>query len=130
VGAQQDPYSLQNQAAQLTDVRTTRPDAAVWSYSSQQATLRRLNKAFDAFFRRVKTGRKPGFPRFKGRHRFDSVEWPKDGDGARWHPETNSVYLQGIGSVKVTAHRGVRGTCEDDPNPPRGPALDSDPVLR
>ena len=40
---------------------------------------------------------------------FDSVEWPKDGDGARWHPETNSVYLQGIGSVKVTAHRGVQG---------------------
>ena len=98
-----------DQAAQLTDVRTARPDAAVWSYSSQQATLRRLNKAFDAFFCRVKTGRRPGYPRFKGRNRFDSVEWPKDGDGARWHPDTNNVYLQGIGSVKVTAHRGVQG---------------------
>jgi putative transposase len=98
-----------DQAAQLTDVRTARPDAAVWSYSSQQAILRRLNKAFDAFFCRVKTGRRPGYPRFKGRNRFDSVEWPKDGDGARWHPDTNNVYLQGIGSVKVTAHRGVQG---------------------
>src|SRR5258708_29475374 len=84
-----------DQAAQLTDIRMARPDTAVWSYSSQQATLRRLNKAFDAFFRRVKTGRTPGYPRFKGRHRFDSVEWPKDGDGARWHPDTNRVYLQG-----------------------------------
>jgi putative transposase len=81
----------------------------VWSYSSQQATLRRLNKAFDGFFRRIKSGRKAGYPRFKGRGRFDSVEWPKDGDGARWHPDTSRVYLQGIGQVKVSTHREVRG---------------------
>ncbi len=82
---------------------------AVWSYSSQQATLRRLNKAFDGCFRRVKAGGKPGYPRFKGAGRFDSVEWPKDGDGARWHRDTTRVYLQGIGHVKVSAHREVVG---------------------
>jgi putative transposase len=98
-----------DQAAQLTEIRAARPDVAVWSYSSQQATLRRLNKAFDGFFRRVKTGQKPGYPRFKGKGRFDSVEWPKDGDGARWHPDTGRVYLQGIGQVKVSAHRAVAG---------------------
>lgn len=98
-----------DQAGQLTAIRDTRADVAVWSYSSQQATLRRLNKAFDGFFRRAKSGRKAGFPRFRGNDRFDSVEWPKDGDGARWHPETNRVYLQGIGHVKVSAHREVRG---------------------
>jgi putative transposase len=37
-----------------------------WSFCSQQATLRRLDKAFAAFFRRVKAGQKPGYPRFKG----------------------------------------------------------------
>jgi putative transposase len=62
-----------------------------WSFSSQQATLRRLNKAFAAFFRRVKLGEAPGYPRFKAEHRFASVEWPKDGDGCRWHPETSRV---------------------------------------
>lgn len=98
-----------DQAAQLTEIRAVRPDVAVWSYSSQQATLRRLNKAFDGFFRRIKSGRKAGYPRFKGRGRFDSVEWPKDGDGARWHPDTSRVYLQGIGQVKVSTHREVRG---------------------
>ena len=98
-----------DQAAQLTEIRSTRPDAAVWSYSSQQATLRRLNKAFEGFFRRVKAGGKPGYPRFKGAGRFDSVEWPKDGDGARWHPDTKRVYLQGIGRVKVSSHREVVG---------------------
>ncbi|MFI6742354.1 hypothetical protein ACIBI9_56425 [Nonomuraea sp. NPDC050451] len=45
-----------------------------WSFSSQQAMLRRLDKAFVAFFKRVSEGRTPGFPRFKGRGWFDTVE--------------------------------------------------------
>ena len=98
-----------DQSAQLKDIRRERPDVAVWSFSSQQATLRRLNRAFDGFFRRVRAHARPGYPRFKGKARFDSVEWPRDGDGARWHPDTQRVYLQGIGQVKVTAHRGVLG---------------------
>jgi putative transposase len=97
------------QSDQLKDIRRDRADVAIWSFSSQQATLRRLNRAFDGFFRRVKAGAAPGYPRFKGRGRFDSVEWPKDGDGARWHPDTNRVYLRGIGQVKVSAHRQVFG---------------------
>jgi putative transposase len=100
------------QSAQLTEMRAVRPDQAVWSFSSQHATLRRLNKAFAGFFRRVKmanAGVKPGYPRFKGAGRFDSVEWPKDGDGARWLPEAKRVYLQGIGQVKVDLHREVAG---------------------
>ena len=57
----------------------------------------------------MKAGRTPGYPRFKGKARFDSVEWPKDGDGARWLPKQRRVYLQGIGQVKVHAHREVAG---------------------
>ena len=98
-----------DQSGQLTDIRSVRPDHAVWSFSSQQATLRRLNKAFAGFFRRVKAGRTPGYPRFKGKARFDSVEWSRDGDGARWLPERRRVYLQGIGQVKVGLHRQVAG---------------------
>ena len=101
--------SYGDQSAQLSEIRALRPDLAVWSFSSQQATLRRLNRAFDGFFRRVKAGARPGYPRFKTKARFDSVEWPKDGDGARWHPDTRRVYLQGVGQVKVTAHREVLG---------------------
>jgi putative transposase len=97
---------------QSADIRALRPDVAVWSFSSQQSTLRRLNQAFAGFFRRVKTaspGVRPGYPRFKGTARFDSVQWPKDGDGARWLPEQRRVYLQGIGQVKVDLHRQLRG---------------------
>jgi putative transposase len=98
-----------DQSAQLTDIRAARPDQAVWSFSSQQSTLRRLNKAFAGFFRRVKAGQKAGYPRFKGAARIDSVQWPKDGDGARWYPDQKRVYLQGIGTVKVSVHRKVDG---------------------
>ncbi len=37
------------------------------------------------------------------------MEWPKDGDGARWLPDQRRVYLQGIGQVKVHLHREVQG---------------------
>jgi putative transposase len=98
-----------DQSAQLKEIREVRPDIAAWSFSSQQATLRRLNRAFAGFYRRVRAGETPGYPRFKSPHRFDSVEWPKDGDGCRWRPEIRRVYLQGIGQVKVTVHRLVEG---------------------
>ncbi|MGW4425812.1 RNA-guided endonuclease InsQ/TnpB family protein [Streptosporangium sp. NPDC004631] len=103
-----------DQSAQLKEIRAFDPDHARWSFSSQQATLRRLDKAFRAFFDRVKKGQTPGYPRFKGRGWFDTVEWPKDGDGCRWdsqpeHPSATFVRLQGIGHVRVHQHRPVEG---------------------
>ena len=50
-----------------------------------------------------------GYPRSKGDARFDSVEWPQSGDGARWLPKQRRVYLQGIGQVKADLHRQVAG---------------------
>ncbi|MEV5888005.1 RNA-guided endonuclease InsQ/TnpB family protein [Nonomuraea fuscirosea] len=103
------------QSAELKHIRGDDPGGqGRWSFSSQQATLRRLDEAFRAFFDRVKAGRTPGFPRFKGRGRFDTVEWPKDGDGCRWdsqpgHPAATYVRLQGVGHVRVHQHRPVRG---------------------
>jgi putative transposase len=101
--------SYGEQSAQLKEIRAIRPDVALWSFSSQQATLRRLQRAFGGFFRRVRAGEAPGYPRFKGKDRFVSVEWPKDGDGCRWKPEVSRVYLQGVGEVKVSAHRAAEG---------------------
>ena len=101
--------SYRDQSSQLKAIRQVRPDAALWSFSSQQATLRRLNRAYVGFFRRVRTGGTPGYPRFKSARRLTSVTWPKDGDGCRWRPDAGRVYLQGIGQVKITAHRPVQG---------------------
>jgi putative transposase len=102
-----------DQSVQLKDIRRADSDHARWSFSSQQATLRRLDKAFAAFFRRVKAGQTSGYPRFKGAGWWDTVEWPRDGDGCRWNSAPDSgqirVYLQGVGHVRVHAHRKVEG---------------------
>lgn len=103
-----------DQSGQLREIRSLAPEGqGRWSFSSQQATLRRLDKAFAAFFRRVKAGQTPGYPRFKGAGRFDTVTFPKDGDGCRWDPtpETHQtrVRLQGVGHIRVHRHRPVQG---------------------
>ncbi|MET9896310.1 transposase, partial [Streptomyces sp. NPDC006465] len=102
------------QSAQLKEIRAFDPERhGRWSFSSQQATLRRLDRAFAAFFRRVKSGDTPGYPRFRGVNRFDTVDFPRDGDGCRWdstaHDPVTRVRLQGVGHVKVNQHRAVRG---------------------
>jgi putative transposase len=102
------------QSGQLKDIRGFDPERhGRWSFSSQQATLRRLDKAMQAFFRRVKAGQAPGYPRFRGVGWFDTVEFPKAGDGCRWdatpHDPATRVRLQGVGHVRVHQHRPVAG---------------------
>ncbi|MFB4318469.1 RNA-guided endonuclease InsQ/TnpB family protein [Actinomadura sp. 21ATH] len=103
-----------DQSAQLKEIRAYDAERqGRWSFSSQQATLRRLDRAFAAFFRRVKRGESPGYPRFKGAGHFDTVVFPKDGDGCRWdstpHDPQTRLRLQGVGHVRVHQHRPVRG---------------------
>ncbi|MEV0404551.1 transposase [Actinoallomurus sp. NPDC050550] len=102
------------QSGELKAIRGEDPGGqGRWSFSSQQATLRRLDKAFAAFFRRIKAGQTPGYPRFKGRGHFDTVVFPRDGDGCRWdstpHEPQTRVRLQGVGHVRVHQHRPVAG---------------------
>ncbi|MFF3057507.1 RNA-guided endonuclease InsQ/TnpB family protein [Streptomyces sp. NPDC057909] len=103
-----------SQSAQLKEIRAFDSECqGRWSFSSQQATLRRLDKAFAAFFRRLKSGETPGYPRFRGVNWFDTVDFPKDGDGCRWnstpHDPVTHVRFQGVGHVKVNQHRPVVG---------------------
>lgn len=96
------------QSGQLKDIRNADPlGQGRWSFSSQQQTLRRLDKAFAAFFSRIKKGEKPGYPRFRSSRRFDTATFI-DGDGGKWLD--NTVRLQGVGCIKVKLHRPVRGT--------------------
>ncbi|MEV0198122.1 transposase [Nonomuraea sp. NPDC050691] len=102
------------QSAELKEIRKTDPDGqGGWSAGSQQQTLRRLDRAFAAFLRRIKSGRKAGYPRFKGRGRFDTVQWPAVKNGASWdsqpHDPVTRAYLLGIGHVRVHRHRRVSG---------------------
>ncbi|MFL5703869.1 MAG: RNA-guided endonuclease InsQ/TnpB family protein [Ktedonobacteraceae bacterium] len=71
-----------------------------------QDVLRRLDKAFQNFFRRCKSGEHPGYPRFQGRNRYESFTYP---DGAGWKFDGHSLHLTKIGKVKVKLHRPIEG---------------------
>ena len=61
-----------------------------------QDVLRRLDRAFQNFFRRVKNGEEPGYPRFQGRNRYCSFTYP---DGAGWKLDGDRLNLTKIGSM-------------------------------
>jgi len=66
-----------------------------------------LDRAFRSFFRRVKAGEKPGYPRFKGRDRFDSFGLKEYGNG--WKVDGRRLRLFGIGRLAVRWHRPIEG---------------------
>jgi len=96
------------QSAHIKEDRVENEHLARTNFSSCQATLRRLDKAFQAFFRRSRAGDKAGYPRFRGQGRYHTVEFPSYGDGCRL--KDGRVYFQHIGTVKVKLHRPVEGT--------------------
>ena len=93
-----------DQAKQLKELRTFDEDAAWLNYSSIQQTLRRLDKAFQAFFRRVQAGEEPGYPRFKGKGWFKSVCYLY-GDGIRL--KADRLYIQHVGLLRIFQHRAL-----------------------
>ena len=65
----------------------------------------RVDLAFKAFFRRVKSGGTPGYPRFKGKGRYDSFTYPQLG----FKIIDNKLHLSKIGDIKIKLHRMVDG---------------------
>jgi putative transposase len=97
------------QSAWFKAQRVVNPFFARLNFSSAQATMRRLDKAFANFFRRVQEGAdKAGYPRFKARDRFDSIEFPSHGDGIRLNGDR--LRVQHAGTIRVKLHRPVEGT--------------------
>jgi putative transposase len=70
-----------------------------------QDVIIRLDKAFEAFFRRCASGEKPGFPRFRGAARFDSFTYPQSG----FCVVGNELKLSKIGTVRLNLHRSIEG---------------------
>jgi putative transposase len=109
--AQGHSVSYGEQSRRFKETRKVIPSFAATNFSSSQATLRRLDRAFRAFFRRVRAsaGDAPGYPRYKPGDRFRTVEFPSYRDGCKLK-ETGRVHIQNVGHVKVKLHRPIEGT--------------------
>ena len=71
-----------------------------------QNVTERVELALQAFFRRYKAGENPGYPRFKGKGRYDSFTYTQSGFSLA---HDNRVCLSKIGSVKMVYHRTLKG---------------------
>lgn len=95
----------------ITEIKHDCPAYATVHTHLLQDVIARLDRAFQAFFRRCKNGEKPGFPRFKGRDRYMTFTF-KDagkGNGAAFVAGGKRIRLSGIGNVKVKVHREMEG---------------------
>ncbi|MCL5997426.1 MAG: transposase [Chloroflexi bacterium] len=96
------------QLAKVKDVKRDSPYAAKVHSHILQVVVADLDKAFQAFFRRVKAGETPGYPRFKGRNRFDSFGFKEYGNGFKL--DGRRLKLSGVGRIAVRWHRELEGT--------------------
>ncbi|MDQ6949826.1 MAG: helix-turn-helix domain-containing protein, partial [Actinomycetota bacterium] len=96
------------QYGQVKELREARPEVTDFGVTVTRGTLSRLDEAFQGFFRRVRAGQTPGYPRFKGRGRWTSVSWP-DASGWKVDEDARRLYLQGVGHIRLRLHQPLRG---------------------
>ena len=78
---------------------------------AMQEAQKRVDLAFRAFFRRVKGGEKPGYPRFRGKRRYDSFTYPQEKGNWRFL-DNGRLRLSKVGPVKIKLHRPLKGECK------------------
>jgi len=102
---EQKTISLYDTNKLLTSWKKDRPELSqVYSQVLQNAQ-ERVDLAFKAFFRRVKAGEKPGYPRFRGYGRYDSFTFKQYGFALA----NNGLQLSKIGGIKIVQHRPIEG---------------------
>lgn len=93
------------QADQLPAIKQLREEYQDIHSQVQQDVLKRLDKAFAAFFRRVLSGETPGYLSFKSGDRYDSFTYPQGG----YEIIGSRLSLSKIGSIKIKLHRSIPG---------------------
>ena len=114
-------FSFFEMCRELTQWRNSVPAIANLNAQSLQVTAKRVDLAFQAFFRRVKEGEEPGYPRFKSPDRFSGWGYKTHGDGWRLFetpvpegskkkPRTHTLRLSGIGDIRLRGKGRFTGT--------------------
>ncbi len=100
-----ESLTLYDQINILPTLKEQRPSLMRVHSQVLQDVAVRIDLAFKAFFRRVRAGEKPGYPRFRGCSRYDSFCYPQSGFAL----EGNEVRLSKIGRVRLVLHRPITG---------------------
>ncbi|WP_287585350.1 RNA-guided endonuclease TnpB family protein, partial [Candidatus Borrarchaeum sp.] len=100
---QKQSVTYDEQANHLKGAKKTNPFLKAVHSQVLQDVLRRLDKTFKNFFRRVNKGEKAGYPRFKGQYRYDSFTYPQSGFAL----EKKKLRLSKIGAITIKLHRPI-----------------------
>jgi putative transposase len=95
------------QKAELPDLKAALPAYAEVNAQVLQDVVLRVDRAFQAFFKRMAAGDKPGYPRFQGCNRYHSFTYPQYGNGAV--VDGGVLSLSKIGRIPVRVHRPLAG---------------------
>ncbi len=108
------------QAAQLPEIKEDRPEYQEIFSQVLQDVLRRIDTSMQNFFRRVKNGEVPGYPRYKSNSRYHSFTYPQSGyeivapparkkRSKKGEKQTCKLKLSKIGQIKMVMHRPIEG---------------------
>jgi putative transposase len=106
----QESVRLYDQHATLPALKAERPALAGVQSQVLQNVAVRIDLAFKAFFRRCAAGEKPGYPRFRGAGRYDSLTFPQVPVGCKLDAGTLRLHVMNVGRVKLVYHRPLEGT--------------------
>lgn len=93
------------QMGELPALKAEFPEFKQVGSQALQDVVQRLDRAFKSFFRRLKSGEKPGFPRFRSRDRYDSFTLKQAG----WKLEGRILTVTGLGRFKLFLSRPIEG---------------------
>ena len=103
----QESLSYHAQAVTLPTLKQDRPSLSTVHSQVLQNVAVRIDLAFKAFFRRCKAGEEPGYPRFRGYGRYDSMTFPQYGNGCQL--VDGMLKLSKVGALRVVQHRPLEG---------------------
>jgi putative transposase len=106
--------SYAHQCAELPECKEVRPELGEVPAQVLQDAVKRVDRAFDDYFRRIEEGQKRGFPRFKSRFRYDSLTFKQYQNSFDVLPgnkkNKGTLVLAKLGHVKMVMHRTINGT--------------------
>jgi putative transposase len=98
------------QQAELPGIKEALPEYGEVNAQILQGVVLRVDRAFQAFFRRLREGQTPGYPRFHGRDRYNSFTYPQVGEHGGARLDNGVLVLSKIGRIAMRWSRPLEGT--------------------